>query len=424
MANGSHTDILIVGAGAAGLMAGIAAGRAMRGNGRVVLLDGAERIGAKILVSGGGRCNVTHDVVTAEDYAGSKRNQIAKVLRTFSVEKTIAFFREIGVELKREDTGKLFPVSDSARMVLDALLKAVDEAGCELLAGHRVETVQPEGDGFSVSTERGAFQAKRVILATGGKSLPKTGSDGQGYAFAKALGHSVTKTTPALVPLVLEKGHWLTKLSGLAADVELMVVSGTGKVLQRQAGAMLLTHFGLSGPGVMDISRHWIAAKATDPGAKLQANLLPGRSFEEVDAELVEATQKRGKAGVGSVVSELLPKRLAEALVKEACGIEPGPGGPGVQVSQLGKVQRRELAHALTGLVLPVVRDRGYLFAEVTAGGVPLDEVDLATMQSRKCAGLYLCGEVLDVDGRIGGYNFQWAWSSGRLAGMSAGFQN
>ena len=397
-------------------MAGIAAGRAMRGGGRVLVLDGAKRVGAKILVSGGGRCNVTHDVVTPEDYAGSKRNQIAKVLRTFSVDETVRFFRELGVELKREETGKLFPVSDSARTVLDALIKALDEAGAEVLAGHRVSEVRRDGEGFLIHTEQGDFQAKRVILATGGKSLPKTGSDGRGYAFAKALGHHVTKTTPALVPLVLEKGHWLTGLSGLAVDVELAVVSGTGKVLYRQAGALLFTHFGLSGPGAMDVSRHWLAARAEDAAVELRVNLLTDRSFEQIDAELLDATQKRGKAGVASVVGEYLPKRLAEALVKHAGGFEPG-----MQVSQLGKSQRRTLGHALTGLVLPVVRDRGYLFAEVTAGGVPLDEVDLSTMRSRKCVGLYLCGEVLDVDGRIGGYNFQWAWCSGRLAGVSAG---
>ncbi len=416
MANGSSHDILIIGAGAAGLMAAVFAVRCAPAGSSVVLLDGAKRIGAKILVSGGGRCNVTHDVVLPEDYAGSKRNQIAKVLRTFSVGNTVAFFRELGVGLKREDTGKLFPTTDHAMTVLNALWTGVEEAGAKVLADHRVSAIRRDDEGFTVTTNHGDLQAKRVILATGGRSLPKTGSDGLGYAFARSLGHTVTQTTPALVPLVLEKDHWLTKLSGLALEVELAVVSGSGKVLKRQAGAMLLTHFGLSGPAAMDISRHWIAAHGSDPGTQLRVNLLPGRTFERIDAHLRELTQTRGKAGLVGVMGEDLPKRLAEAVVVHGAGIDPA-----TPMAQLGKPDRRAMAHALTGLVLPVVRDRGYLFAEVTAGGVPLSELDLSTLASRVCPGLYFCGEVLDVDGRIGGYNFQWAWCSGRLAGMSVG---
>lgn len=416
MANGSTHDILIIGAGAAGMMAAAFAARGAAPGGSVAVMDGAKRIGAKILVSGGGRCNVTHDVVLPEDYAGSKRNQIAKVLRTFSVDQTVAFFAELGVELKREDTGKLFPTTDQAMTVLNALWDGVGQAGAKVLADHRVSAVRRDDQGFTVATSQGEFQAKRVILATGGKSLPKTGSDGLGYEFVRSLGHTVTQTTPALVPLVLEKDHWLTKLSGLALDVELAVVAGSGKVLKRQAGAMLLTHFGLSGPAAMDISRHWIAAHDSDPGAELRVNLLPGRSFEQVDEYLQGLTQSRGKAGLVGVIGEDLPKRLAEAVVVHGAGIDAA-----TPMARLGKPQRRALAHTLTGLVLPVVRDRGYLFAEVTAGGVPLSELDLSTMQSRVCPGLYLCGEILDVDGRIGGYNFQWAWCSGRLAGTSAG---
>jgi predicted Rossmann fold flavoprotein len=419
MANGSTPhDILIIGAGAAGMMAAVFAARIAPPGGSVVVLDGAKRIGAKILVSGGGRCNVTHDIVTPDDYAGSNRNQIAKVLRTFSVDETVAFFRDLGVGLKREDTGKLFPTTDHAITVLNALLAGVEDSGAKVLADHRASAIRRDDTGFTVSTNQGDLQARRVILATGGQSLPKTGSDGLGYQFARELGHTVTQTTPALVPLVLEKDHWLTKLSGLALEVELAVVSGSGKVLKRQRGAMLLTHFGLSGPAAMDISRHWIAAHNPDTGAQLRVNLLPGRSFEQIDAHLLELTRTRGKANITGVMGENLPKRLAEAIVVHGAGIDRT-----TTMAQLGKTQRRTLAHALTALPLPVARDRGYLFAEVTAGGVPLSELNLSTMASRVCPGLYLCGELLDVDGRIGGYNFQWAWASGRLAGVSAGDQ-
>jgi len=298
--------------------------------------------------------------------------------------------------------------------VLDALLSAVSRAGVDILQEHRVTSIARDEDHFRVTTSQGDLHAQKIILATGGKSLPKTGSDGLGYELARGFGHSVTKTTPALVPLVLEKNHWLTTLTGLAFDVELSVSTGTGKVLHRQRGAMLATHFGLSGPAAMDISRHWIAARAAGPG--LAVNFMPGQSFEQVDALLLSEAQSRGKATAASVLNKTFPQRFARALIEQATGIDAG-----TPMSQLSKADRRSLAHALTALPLPVLRDRGYLFAEVTAGGVPLSELNLSTMASRTCPGLYLCGEVLDVDGRIGGYNFQWAWCSGRLAGTSVG---
>ncbi len=415
MANGSQYDILIVGAGAAGLMATTFAGRGAGQTANVAAVDGAKHIGAKILVAGGGRCNVTHEVVTPQDFAGSKRNQIAKVLKTFGADDTVEFFAGLGVKLKREDTGKLFPTTDRAKTVLDALLSAVDRANATVLNEHRVTKVSRSGDGFTVRTEQGDLQASKLILATGGKSLPKTGSDGLAYGFAISLGHTLTKTTPALVPLVLPDGHWLTRLSGLTTDVELAVASSTGKILHRQSGSLLMTHFGLSGPAAMDISRHWIAANLADPGSHLLINFLPGKSFDQIESELVALTESHGGAGITSVLYDYVLRRLAHTLVAEGAGVEPTTA-----MAQLSKPQRRAVVKALTALPVPVVRDRGYLFAEVTAGGVPLSEIDLSTMESRKCPGLYLCGEILDVDGRIGGYNFQWAWASGRLAGLSA----
>jgi predicted Rossmann fold flavoprotein len=378
----------VIGAGAAGLMAAIAAARA---GARVVAIDGAKRIGAKILISGGGRCNVTNEVVTAADFSGS-RNTIAKVLRTFDVASTITFFEELGVPLKREETGKLFPVSDRARDVVEALLRAAE--GVEIVTGMRVESIER---GFIIN---GEIHADRVILAAGGRSVPKTGSDGSGYALAKTLGHTVTPTFPALVPLVVEKGHWITDLSGISVDADLAVKSPTGRVLQRHRGSMLFTHFGLSGPVVLDISRHWIANQP----ATLSANFLPGETFESVDALLISAAKRNPHATIGSVLR--LPDRLLARLAPET------------PLGRIPKEERRRIVRDLVDFTLPVLRDRGFEYAEVTAGGVPLSEIDVATMQSRICPNLYLCGEILDVDGRIGGFNFQWAWASGRLAGI------
>ena len=398
-------DVAVIGAGAAGLMAAIFAGRA---GGRVIALDGAKRIGAKILISGGGRCNVTHDVVRAGDFNGS-RNAIAKVLRTFDVPATVEFFADLGVRLDREEGGKLFPASNRAGDVLEALLHAARTAKVEVASERVVSLERAAGDATGASGRfliNGRIGARKVILATGGRSVPKTGSDGSGYALARGLGHTVTPIFPALVPLVVEAGHWITTLSGTSVDAELSVKASTGRVLQRERGSMLFTHFGLSGPVVLDISRHWIAAQP----ATLHANVLPGETFESLDEAFVTETRRNPSATLASLLRRRLPDRLVAIL---APGISP--------LARVGKDVRRAVVRAVVELPLPVVRDRGFDYAEVTAGGVPLTEVDVRTMESRLTPGLHLCGEILDVDGRIGGYNFQWAWASGSLAGTSAG---
>src|SRR4051794_18564753 len=375
-------DVAVIGAGAAGLMAAIFAGRAGK---HVVAFDAAPKIGAKILISGGGRCNVTHDVVRADDFNGN-RNAIGKVLRAFDVARTVEFFEELGVPLKREETGKLFPVSDRARDVVDALLRAAREAGVEIRTGVRVTSL----DGLD---------AQRIILATGGRSVPKTGSDGSGYALARALGHTVTPVIPALVPLIVAEGHWSRAISGTSVEAELAVKSPTGRVLHRERGSMLFTHFGLSGPAVLDVSRHFIAAQP----ATLAANFLPGEMFESLERLLL--SHENPHATLASILRRRLPDRLIAHVASD------------IALTRLSKDDRRRAIRNAVDCVLPVERDRGFDFAEVTAGGVPLSEVDVRTMRSRLAPNLSLAGEILDVDGKIGGYNFQWAWASGFLAG-------
>ncbi len=405
-----QADIVIVGAGAAGLMAACWAART-RPSLRVVVLDGASKLGAKILVAGGGRCNVTHDVVDDSAYAGSTRPAIRKVLRRFDVPETVAFFGSLGVTLKREETGKLFPTTDRARTVLDALIRAAEQAGGVLRYPRRVEQVERSPEGFVVTGGWGALRAHRVILATGGQSLPKSGSDGYGYVLARRLGHSLTpRITPALVPLLLPNGHPLMALSGVSAEVRISLHDGRGKVLNAFEGALLCTHFGVSGPAVLDISRYVLDAQASDDAAQVRVNWMPWLLPEQADAALLEA----GKRSVLRWLDGRLPERLIRALCAEV-GIEAT-----APLSGLSRVQRQALAHALTAYPLPVRGSRGYTYAEVTAGGVPLSELHLKTMESRACAGLHLCGELCDVDGRIGGYNFQWAWASGYTAGVSA----
>jgi predicted Rossmann fold flavoprotein len=403
-------EVAVVGAGAAGLAAAIFAARRL-GPGRVLLLDSARRPGAKILVSGGGRCNVTNREVTDRDFNGGPRPLLRRVLRAFTAEDAASFFRELGVALHEEEDGKLFPDTHKARTVLDALLAEAARRGVELRTGLRVSGVEARGtDGFFLSAGSSRPRARRLVLATGGLSLPKTGSDGGGYALARALGHSLVPTTPALVPLKL-RGQLHASLSGVSQEVDLRLEAPPGRP-GRFRGAMLWTHFGVSGPAVLDVSRHWLRARLEGRRARLLASLLPGEDRARVEDQIRESVRWRPRAGLPSLFKGRLPASVLAAVAEEQ-GIPPA-----FPLSQLARERRLGLVAALVERELDVEDSRGYNFAEVTAGGVPLPELDLRTMESRHCPGLHLVGEILDVDGRLGGFNFQWAWSSGYVAGQ------
>ncbi len=433
----TEIDVAVIGAGAAGLMAAVFAGRTLGPRSRVVAFDGARTLGAKILVAGGGRCNVTHHRVDESAYAGSSRNAIKKVLRRFDVPQTVAFFEALGVTLKREDTGKLFPTTDSARTVLDALLCAVKSSGAKIVHPWRVARIErvpgyasarapladPEfsqrpaetpysGTHFLIHPADATIEplhARRIILCTGGKSLPKSGSDGLGHSIAKSLGHSITpRVFPALVPLLLPQGHVLTALSGLTLPATLELRTRTGKRLVSFTNSTLCTHFGLSGPSVLDISRYF--TDEMPEGGRLFMNFLTDSTPEGLDRDL----QFLGRQTVLRFFAGKVPERMVRALCDFA-KVDTAATG-----ASLTRDQRRALVAAFADHELPIIGDRGWNYAEVTAGGVPLDEVHLDTMESRLCPGLHLAGEVLDVDGRIGGFNFQWAWASGFVAGTSA----
>jgi predicted Rossmann fold flavoprotein len=403
-------DIAVVGAGAAGLLAAIQAARIDPAL-SVLALDSQEKLGKKILIAGGGRCNVTNEVVTERDFAGSTPPAIRRVLAHFGVADIRAMLEAQGVTLKREPLGKLFPTTNRARDVLDALLRTAAEAGVRLVHPFRVETLRTVEGGFELHGPHGTLHATRVILATGGRSVPQTGSDGRGLELATELGHTLTpRILPALVPLLLPEEHPLTKLRGIATDATLQVLDARGRVLQTVHGSLLLTHFGISGPAALDISRHFLLAHADDPAVILHVDWLPG----------IPAADRPGwlRATAGEVLltrlSELLPLRLASTILEDA----------GVDLACTGAQLRREeglrLSQRLWHMALPIQGQRGWQYAEVTAGGVPLRQVRLPTLESRVCPGLHLCGEICDVDGRIGGFNFQWAWASGTVAGQGA----
>lgn len=405
----SVVDVAIVGAGAAGLATAIFAARRVPGW-AIVALDGAEKLGAKILVSGGGRCNVTNAVVTPSDFFGGSSNVIRRVLSAFTAEDAGAFFADLGVELHTEEHGKLFPNTNRASTVLDALLEEAARRGIRLLPRHRVTGVEARDGCFNLVTSGGPIAARRLVLATGGLSLPKTGSDGGGYDLARALGHSITATTPALAPLLLD-GEFHVPLSGVSHEAELTVHVEGAKPL-RATGSMLWAHFGVTGPVVLDVSRHWHRARLEGAAVTITANLLPGCDFAAAERRLLDVADSQPRVQLHNALATWLPARLADAVLARL-GLDGATA-----MAHVAKEVRRKLVAALIAWPLPVRDSRGYKFAEATAGGVPLSEIDSTTMASRRCPGLFLVGEILDVDGRIGGFNFQWAWSTGWVAAI------
>ncbi|NUP95845.1 MAG: aminoacetone oxidase family FAD-binding enzyme [Planctomycetaceae bacterium] len=406
---GGVWPLVIVGCGAAGMLAGIFAGR--RGV-RTLLLETRPRPGAKIRVSGGGRCNVLPSVSTLDDFhTEGSRNALKNLLASWPLTKVREFFEsELGVALKVEDTGKVFPVSDDAGEVLDALLSELAHVGATVVGGVRAEELQTlenaaDGARFELSLTGGSvLRARSVVLATGGLSLPKTGSDGWGFGVAHKLGHSVLRRYPALVPLETKHSRW-HDLAGISLPVRLSAHKGD-KLLATRTGDLLFTHKGFSGPVVLDMSRF-----ITGPGNE-DVTLVAGfggRGFEEWDTLL----RQGGTRTVLLCLREHLPRRLVSTLV-EVAHVDPER-----KLAELPREERRRLVQTLGSCPLPIDGDEGYRTAEVTGGGVALEEVSTKTLESRRIPGLFFCGEILDVTGRIGGFNFLWSWISGRRVGES-----
>ncbi len=401
-------DVVVVGAGAAGLMA---AGFAASSGARPLLLEKSADGGKKILISGGGRCNVLPSRLSTKEYLStSPHARVKKILRSWSLADQRSFFEEqLGIKLVlEEETGKLFPASNRARDVRDRLVNWVREMGATLRFGVDLSRVDQRSDAIWVlgDAEGNEYLGRRVILATGGLSVPKTGSDGFGLKVARGRGHVIEPTYPALTPLLTdEKRHH--DLAGLSLSVQISGRAGQEK--RKSDGGFLFTHRGYSGPSVLDISDLHVRAEIEGRGAELHV-----RWTELGEEEWRRRFLDGGRRGVGQVLREELPGRLTLLLLEEA-----GIAGD-LPCSELPRDRREKLLQLLLRYRLEVSGDEGYKKAEVTGGGVSLDEIDRRTMESKRMPGLFLCGEMLDCFGPIGGYNFLWAWVTGRLAGLGA----
>jgi predicted Rossmann fold flavoprotein len=369
----------------------------------------------KILMSGGTRCNITHDcdergIVAAY---GPNGKFLFSALAALNVADTLALFAAEGVKTKVEPGGKVFPVSNKASDVLAALMRRLHRSGTVLALAEAVTAVTPADGGFVVTTSRRTLRASKVVLAVGGKSYPGSGTTGDGFRIAAALGHTIVPPRPALTPITTD-AQWVKQLRGITLEnVELRLAGIEKKPLCRR-GSLLFAHFGLSGPVALDLSR-FVSGHPHPTSLQLHIDILPERSEANVDQWLQEQALAEGKKLLANVLSPLVPHRLAETLLQLA-------GQPiDRRAAGLTKHDRTCLARLIKSLPVPITGTLGFEKAEVTAGGVALTEVDSSTMQSKLVQGFYFAGEVLDLDGPIGGYNFQAAWSTGWLAGTSAG---
>jgi predicted Rossmann fold flavoprotein len=409
--------IVVVGGGAAGLMAALFAARE-RPSGGVTVVERSRDGGRKILISGGGRCNVLPSQLDHRDYVtSSSPHSLRNLLLSWPLSEQRAFFeKELSIPLAlEEETGKLFPVSNRARDVRDSLVRSVTEVGGEILFRRSVEGLEPPGatSSWRVHLDGGeTLAASGVVMASGGLSVPATGSDGTGLRLLEGLGHTIRTPYPALTPLLTDPPVH-AGLAGVSLEVELTARGAPDRLgdgRSRTQGGFLFTHRGYSGPAVLDISHFAVQARAQGRPQTLEVAWT--RENESTwESRFIEGS----KGSVGALLRRHLPARLADRILMET-GVPTSRA-----LARLQRSERTSLVRALAAYPLPWTGDEGYRKAEVTGGGVALEEVQPRTLESRIHPGLFLCGELLDAFGPIGGYNFAWAWATGRRAGRSAG---
>lgn len=385
-------DVVVIGAGAAGLMTAITAGQRGR---QVQVIDHANKVGKKILMSGGGRCNFTNTGTTPANFLSANPHFCKSALARYTPWHFIELVNKHGIAYHEKELGQLF-CDISSKQIVKMLVDECQAAGAQIRTECSVQRIEHGSDGFRVHTTQGLFHCASLVVATGGLSIPSMGATGFGYEIARQFGHQVLPTRAGLVPLTLSGRHQerLADLSGVALPIEARC---NGKRFQN---FMLLTHRGVSGPAILQISSFW------QPGDALELDLLPGQDAGEW---LRQMKRERPAAELRTVLGEVLPKRLAQRLCEHWLPDRP--------VRQLDEPVLRQAAQLLGAFPLVASGTEGYRTAEVTLGGVDTAEVSSSTMESKRVPGLHFVGEVLDVTGWLGGYNFQWAWASGHAAG-------
>ncbi len=402
--------VIVIGAGAAGL---IACGTAAETADKVILIERNDIIGKKLLITGKGRCNITNSAELEDIISSYPTNGkfLYSAIYSFTNDDIVALIEKNGVKTKVERGGRVFPVSDRAADVVNAMKKYAFRGNVELMTARVKSLIIENGAVKGVKTSSGDVFGDAVIVCTGGKSYPKTGSTGDGYAFAKQAGHTIIEPKPSLVPIVTEE-KWTRDLMGLSLkNVAITAFNGKNKKVYSDFGEMLFTHFGISGPIVLSMSAHLKESEQY----RIEIDLKPALDTEQLNVRVMRDFEKYGKKHLGNSLNDLLPKALIPVIIALS-GLDENR-----QTSTITKEERLKFVHLLKHLPLTFKSFRPIDEAIVTSGGVKVSEINPSDMQSKKVSGLYFAGEVIDVDGYTGGFNLQAAWSTGYLAGMNAG---
>ena len=401
-------DGIIIGGGAAGMFAAIVAARQGK---KILLLERNDRLGKKLLITGKGRCNVTNNCTAEEVLQNTPRNGrfLFSAMTAFPPEKAMDFFRQLGCELKTERGNRVFPVSDKSQTVLDALQAELRRLRVTIRTGRVLEVLTQEGRAAGVRTADASFESEWVILATGGASYPATGSTGDGYTISEALGHTVTPREGSLVPLETA-GEDCQDMQGLSLrNVGVKLVNGKGKVLYKDFGELLFTHFGVSGPTVLSASCH-----LKGEGCRLLIDLKPALEENKLDDRILRDLELYQNRAMENALTDLLPRSMIPVVLRRL-GIDPL-----LQANSLTKGKRRELVQLLKQFPVEILGKRPVSEAIITSGGVKVNQIDPKTMESKLVPGLYFAGEVIDCDAYTGGFNLQIAWATAYAAAMAA----
>lgn len=402
--------VIVVGGGAAGMMAAISA---RRKGASVTILERNPRVGKKILATGNGRCNYTNIFLDVKNYHGNNPKFVYSPLSQFNVETTIDFFERLGITHVVEDKGKVFPFSFQASSVLDVLRYELEEIGVEILCDSYVKKIEKERNVFKLTLDDNKkIKGDKVIIATGGNTMPSSGSDGNGYDLAKSLGHSVVSVFPGLVQLKLQ-GDFFKRIDGVKI-VGTATLLNNGKDIGEDSGDILFTKYGISGPPILQLSRGALELLNKNKKPILKVSIISGKSKEELSQYLKIRFTYMPKKTIEIGLIGLLNKRLIPVILEEV-GIDKGK-----IVSNISNEEIDALAEILTDWRFDIIGSKSFDFAQVTAGGIDTKEIDGRTMESKLISGLYFAGEVVDIDGDCGGFNLQWAWSSGYVGGLNA----
>lgn len=404
-------DIAIVGGGASGLMAALSAEKK---GAKVVVLERNPRVGKKILATGNGRCNYTNTNIDIDYYHSQNPEFAYGALGIFDISRTMGFFEKLGIYPMIEDKGKVFPRSGQASSILNVLLYELENSDVKIECNTLIKDIKKTKVGFEIMAENGnKFSSKAVILACGGKAMPSSGSDGTGFILAEKLGHSIVDVFPALVQLKLQ-GRFFKQIQGVKFSGKAELFSGSKKLCE-DFGDILFTNYGISGPPILQLSRHANKLLLEGKSVTLKISIFYDKTFKEMENLLKERFRNMENKPLNFSLEGLINKRLIPVILKEA-----GISEITKPVRKLLPKECKSIAKILVDWRFKVTSSLGWQNAQVTAGGVDTQEVDPFTMESKKIEGLYFAGEILDIDGDCGGFNLQWAWSSGFIAGAQA----